>query len=138
MAAMSFRDLDVWKLGIELVIDCFDAAKQFPREKIYGLTQQLQRAAITIPANIAEGHGRSHTKEFLNHLSIAHGSLMEVETHLVIATRIGYVDRMKYDQLAVKCSRLGRMINALKGALKKRLELKSAHSDPQSPIPNPR
>ena len=77
---------------MDLVVVCYQLSEQFPKTEIYGLCSQLQRAAVSIPANIAEGQGRSHTREFLNHLSVAYGSLMEVETHLEIATRLNYVD----------------------------------------------
>ena len=92
MSTSSYRKLDVWRRAMDIVFDCYKAAKKFPREELYGLTNQLQRAAVSIPANIAEGQGREHRKEFLNHLSIAHGSLAELETHLQIAERLHYLN----------------------------------------------
>lgn len=136
MAAMSYRDLNVWSFAIDLVAQCYELSKLFPRDQQYSLVQQLQRSAVSVPANIAEGHGRSHTKEFLNHLSIAHGSLMELETHLVIAHRVGYLDNEVLAKVLDQTNRLGRMINALKTSLRTRL----AHNrgNAPSPIPNPR
>ena len=93
----------------------------FPKTELYGLTSQLQRAAVSIPANIAEGQGRSHTKEFLNHLSISYESLTEVETHLQIAQRLGYLEIITVEGLLEKCAEIGRMLNGLMQALKRRL-----------------
>ena len=72
---------------------------KFPKSEIYGLSSQLQRASVSLPANIAEGHQRQHSKEFLQHLSIACGSLAEVETHIQIAGRLGYVDEKQVDKI---------------------------------------
>ena len=82
----SYRQLEVWQYAMELAEKCCQTTRTFPREELFGLTSQIRRAASSIPANIAEGQGRDHTKEFLKHLSIARGSLMEVETHLMVAT----------------------------------------------------
>ncbi len=86
-----FRDLEVWKRGMELVDLTYRLARSLPRHEQYGLSDQLRRAAVSVPANIAEGHGRQHTKEFLQHLSIARGSLAEVLTLVLIASRVGYL-----------------------------------------------
>jgi len=82
MAVLSYRDLQVWQKAMDFVVECYRAAEQFPKTETYGLVIQLQRSAVSVPANIAEGQGRNHTREFINHLSMAYGSLMEVETHL--------------------------------------------------------
>lgn len=92
MGIRSYRELEVWQKSIDLVVECYRISESYPKAELYGLTSQLRRAAVSVPANIAEGQGRSHTKEFLNHLSIAYGSLMEVETHLQIAARLNYLD----------------------------------------------
>jgi four helix bundle protein len=81
----SYQELEVWKKAMDLVVSCYHTAERFSKSESYGLVTQLQRAAVSVPANIAEGQGRNHTKEFINHLSIAYGSLMEIETHLQIA-----------------------------------------------------
>jgi len=80
MVVKSYRDLLVWQEAMELVIGCYRISDRFPPRELYGLTNQLRRAAVSVPANIAEGRGRSHTREFVYHLSIAYGSLKEVET----------------------------------------------------------
>jgi four helix bundle protein len=113
MSIRSYRDLDVWQKAMDLVVNCYNIENQFPKAEAYGLTSQLQRAAVSVPANIAEGHGRSHTKEFLNHLSMAYGSLMEVETHLQIASRLRYIDRPSLEKLLEKSGEIGRMLNGL-------------------------
>jgi hypothetical protein len=76
----SYRDLRVWGLAMDLVVESYRTNRSFPKEEIYALTAQFRRAAVSIPSNIAEGHGRKHTREYLHHLSIANGSLMELET----------------------------------------------------------
>jgi len=91
MGLKSYRELDVWMKGVDLVVAVYELTKSFPPEEKYGLASQIQRAAVSIPANIAEGYGRSHRGDYLHHLSIARGSLAEVETHLTIVVRLGLV-----------------------------------------------
>jgi four helix bundle protein len=102
-------------------VECYHIGELFPKTEIYGLTSQLRRAAVSIPANIAEGHGRSHIKEYLNHLSIAYGSLMEVETHLQIAAELDYLDTTLLTILLDKSARVGRMLNGLMQSLNRKL-----------------
>lgn len=80
MAVKSFRDLTVWQRAMELVVECYGLAAKLPRDERFGLTSQLQRAAVSIPANIVEGHGRAKTQAYVKHLSIATGSLTELQT----------------------------------------------------------
>jgi four helix bundle protein len=98
---------------MDLVVTSYDLAKKFPRQEIYGLTAQLQRAAVSIPANIAEGHGRKHRGDYLHHLSMARGSLLELETHLLIAVRLKYVDAGDVQLILESTDELGRMISGL-------------------------
>ena len=102
---------------MELVIECYRIVGKFPKHEIYGLSNQLRRAVVSVAANIAEGHERSHRKEYLQHLSISYGSLVEVETHLEIAQRLQYIDREEHYKLAEKSAIIGRMLNALKRSL---------------------
>ena len=113
----SYQDLLVWQKAMDMVVACYKVTERFPKRETYGLSSQLQRAAVSIPANIAEGQGRGHAKEFQRYLSIAHGSLMEVETHLQIANRLGYLDARVLDSILDKTSEIGRMINGLKASL---------------------
>jgi four helix bundle protein len=84
----SYRDLTVWQLGMQITEDIYKLTTGFPADERYGLTSQLRRAAASVPANVAEGHARSSTKDFLRHLSIAIGSLAEVTTFLELAERL--------------------------------------------------
>jgi four helix bundle protein len=84
------RDLVVWQKAMNLVVECYRLSERFPRSENFGLRLQLRRAAVSVPANIAEGRGRTGVGQYLHHLSIAHGSLKELETHLEIASRFGY------------------------------------------------
>ena len=86
----SFRDLNIWQKGIDLVKDIYKETQHFPKEEVYGLTNQLRRAAISIPSNIAEGHIRQHRAEFRQFLSVALGSLAELETQLIISRELNY------------------------------------------------
>ena len=121
MAIKSYRELEVWQKAMDLVVECYRIAELFPKTELYGLASQIQRAAVSIPANIAEGQGRSHTKEFLNHLSIAYGSLMEVETHLHIAARLEYLEPDSPGKPLEKCAEIGRMLDGLMRKLSSRL-----------------
>ncbi len=116
----SYRDLDVWKKAMELVVECYRHTERFPKSETFGLSSQLQRAAVSIAANIAEGRARQHTKEFLQHLSIAYGSLAELETHIQIAERLNYFDAGHCNHLLDKAAIVGRMLNGLRKSLEKR------------------
>ena len=117
----SYRDLMVWQRAMDFVVGCYRISEGFPKKETYGLGSQLQRAAVSLPANIAEGHGRQSTKEYLHHLSIAYGSLLEAETHLQIAVRLGYVESEAVRGLFDQASELGRMLNGLMTSLKRKL-----------------
>jgi len=116
----SYRDLELWQKSMDLVVECYQITKKFPKAEIYGLTSQLQRAAVSIPANIAEGRERQYTKEFLQHLSIAYGFLAELETHLQIAQRLNYLDMNHLKQMLDKTAEVGRMLNGLRKSLEKK------------------
>ena len=112
-----FRDLRVWQGGMELVECVYKVTQSFPKQEMYGLTGQLRRAAVSIPANIAEGQSREPLKEYLNFLSMAQGSVGELETELEIAGRLGYIERQDLEPLMSKVGSLGRQIRALRAAL---------------------
>jgi four helix bundle protein len=86
-----FRDLEVWQKAMDLVVETYRVTRSFPSEERYGLTAQVRRAAVSVPSNIAEGRGRFGLGGFLYHLSVATGSLMELETQLLIAERLEYL-----------------------------------------------
>ena len=86
------KELDVWKASIDLVIKIYSITKKFPNDELYGLTNQLRRAAVSIPSNIAEGAARKSSKEFIQFLHISLGSLSELETQIIIAERLNYIE----------------------------------------------
>ena len=121
MTVRHYRDLRVWQLAMDLAEQCYLATKGFPMEERFGLTSQIRRAAASIPANIAEGQGRQHTREFLNYLSIARGSLMELETHLLLSQRVGLLVQTTLNPLLMMSDEIGRMLSGLRRALEGRL-----------------
>ncbi|MHC4221669.1 MAG: four helix bundle protein [Planctomycetota bacterium] len=92
MKTRSFKDLIVWQKGYRLVLEIYKVTKGFPKMEIYGLSQQMRRAAVSIPSNVAEGYGRGHKKEYNQFLSIAYSSLLELETQYMLARDIGYLN----------------------------------------------
>lgn len=117
MSFKNYQDLEVWQRAIDLVVLCYQMTKSFPKSEIYGLASQIRRAAVSIPANIAEGQGRQHSKEFLQHLSIAYASLAELETHVQIAKRLDYIDVNKLKGVLGKSGEIGRMLNGLRKSI---------------------
>ena len=116
----SYRDLDVWKLGIDLVLDCYALTSRFPAHERFGLTAQARRAAVSIPSNVAEGHNRRspHSNNaYRNHVSIALGSSGELDTHLEIALRLGYLRSGDLEFATVKLDRVGQMLRRLQQSL---------------------
>jgi four helix bundle protein len=105
--------LEAWSKAIELVIDVYKSSEHFPKEERYGLTSQIRRAAVSIPANLAEGAGRRSQKEFAHFLSNSQGSASELETELIIAHKLGYLDKATFDRLIEQLERIGRLITGL-------------------------
>ncbi len=96
---MSFRELLAWQKAFDLTIETYKAIRKFPKSKVYGLISQIQRSAVSIPANISEGYERNHRKEYLQHLFIAKGSLGELETYFLLSCRLGYLSKDEYDSI---------------------------------------
>jgi four helix bundle protein len=109
----SFRDLNIWQKGIDLVKDIYKETQNFPKQEIYVLTNQIRQAAISIPSNIAEGHIRQHRAEFRQFLSVALGSLAELETQVVISRELNYISTEKSQNLIDQMSSPGKMIRDL-------------------------
>jgi four helix bundle protein len=107
------QKLEAWSKGIELVTDIYKSSERFPKEERYGLTSQIRRAAVSIPANLAEGAGRRSPKEFAHFLSNSQGSASELETELIIANRLGYLDEASFARLIAQLERIGRLITGL-------------------------
>ena len=113
-----FRDLRVWQGGMDIVVEVYRLSGQFPKAEAYGLTSQVRRAAVSAPSNIAEGHTRTSTKEYLNHVSMAQASLAEVETQFEIAARLGYLTPTGLTTFLERTGSLGRQLYALRDALR--------------------
>jgi four helix bundle protein len=118
MTVSSYRDLRVWQKATDLVVASYELTKQFPPSELYGVISQIHRAAVSIPANIAEGHGREHLGDYLHHLSIVNGSLMELETHFLLAGRLGYLKAEPMNKLLDQTAEVGRMLAGLIRSLK--------------------
>src|SRR5436190_20571057 len=117
MSIQSYRDLVVWQKAMDLVVGCYQATRAFPSEERFGLTNQIRRSAVSISSNIAEGQGRAHTKEFLNHLSMAKGSLCELETQLEISRRVGFISESELAPLLALSDEISRMLTILRQKL---------------------
>jgi four helix bundle protein len=117
VAVNSFRDLRVWQAGMDLVERLYRITRRFPAEETYGLAIQMRRASVSIPSNIAEGHTRAHSKEFLNHLSMAQGSLSELQTQLEIAGRLKYIPPGELEEILKLTVSLAKQLHALRNAL---------------------
>jgi four helix bundle protein len=109
----SYRDLGVWQDAMTLAESCYRLTCEFPRDELFGLTSQIWRAVGSVPANIAEGHGRENTGNFVQHLRISQGSLKELETHLLLAERVGILPVLDLQPVLAQCESLGKMLRAL-------------------------
>jgi four helix bundle protein len=114
---MKYSDLVVWQKAMDLVTEIYKITATFPSEEHFGLSSQARRAAVSIPSNIAEGHGRKATGAYINHLSIAYGSLMELETQMQIALRLNFVGTDEISTLLAQTNEIGKMLNGLKRSL---------------------
>ena len=121
MVVKSYQELNVWQLGMELAREVYGLTQSFPQHELYGLTNQMRRAAASIPANIAEGHARDSSKEYVHHVSIAFGSLAELETFLILAESLGYCNDSQVAPLLDKCDTQGRMLRGLQKRMKQKI-----------------
>jgi four helix bundle protein len=121
MSVRSYRDLEVWRLGIELVEEIYSLTRGLPKSELYGLTSQLQRAAVSVPSNVAEGQQRESTKEFLHHISYSLGSVAELNTLLTICERLRYADPKLVSIITAKTESIGKMLRALQRSLRAKL-----------------
>jgi len=116
----SFRDLVAWQKAMKFVTNVYLATRDFPREELYGLTNQLRRAAVSVPSNITEGQARSSPKEFHHFLSQARGSLAEIETQLSVANTLRYLPPETADSLLADVDEPGRVVTGLMSSIKNR------------------
>ncbi len=117
MTLRSYKELEVWQKAMLLVGAIYRITDGFPKDERFGLTQQMRRAAISIPANIAEGYGRKHRGDYLHHLSISTGSLYELDTHTDIALLLGYVKAEEAQKASVLMADVRMMLSRLKQSL---------------------
>ena len=113
MGIKTYRDLDIWKKGIELVKDTYKLTEEFPKQEMYGLVNQMRRSAISIPSNVAEGFRRHHNKEYKQFLYTSLGSCAELETQITIAKELKYIQEDKEAMLLERLDHICRMISNL-------------------------
>ncbi|MDR0311703.1 MAG: four helix bundle protein [Acidobacteriota bacterium] len=113
MAAKHYKELIVWQKAMDLVYLVYQATKSFPKDELYGLTSQIRRAAVSVPSNIADGQARKSTAEFRNFLSVARGSMAEVETQLLIALRLNYTQESQLREIMAVHDEVSKMLFAL-------------------------
>jgi four helix bundle protein len=133
----AYRKLEVWRVSMDFVEECYKATRRFPREELYGLTSQVRRAAVSIPSNVAEGYCRRSTKAYANHISIALGSHAEVETCVEIAFRLRFLDDVARDSLEQSLASIGRLLHALHESLEEKQRQAEAKRTrrPENPVP---
>lgn len=115
----SYRDLEAWSSAMDLVELIYISTSSFPKDETYGLRSQIRGSAVSIPSNIAEGHGRKGSKEFAHHLSIARGSLCEMETQLILSVRLNYITKEQAEPVWTKSQEVGRLLTGLVRSLNK-------------------
>jgi len=109
----NFKELNVWKIGIDLVTDIYQITNTFPKSETFGLTSQIRRSAISIPSNIAEGAGKSSKKDFSRFLEMAYSSSCELETQLIIANKLAYLDKQQFNLISKKLISIQKMLYKL-------------------------
>jgi len=127
LGVQKYEDLVVWQKAMDLVEEVYRLARSLPNEELYSLSNQMKRAAVSIPSNIAEGQERNTTKDFINHLFIAKGSKGELETQLLICVRLQYLAQAQIVSAQCLLCEIGKMLNALIKSLSSKL--------PQAPSP---
>jgi four helix bundle protein len=145
MKIQSFRDLETWQIGMDLVVGVYEVSEKFPEKERYGLTAQLRRAAVAIPSNVAEGHQRG-TRSFKHFVVIAIGSLAEAETQIELAERLKYTSARQTESVWALARTARRLLHGLRRSLAARNEgfkARNRHVDTRapevrSPIPDPR
>lgn len=113
MSIKTHKDLDAWKISVELVTEIYQLTGNYPKDEIFGLTNQMRRASISIPSNIAEGAARNSKKEFIQFLYIALGSQQELDTQLLISRNLNFITEDSYNQITDKVQTVGKLLNGL-------------------------
>jgi four helix bundle protein len=120
--AHSYRDLIVWQNAVKFITRIYQVTRSFPKDELYGLTNQMRRAAVSVASNIAEGQGRLSPREFKHFLGQARGSMLELETQLEVSRNLGYIDQKNAESLNEDARVIGRMLNRLVEAIAQRAE----------------
>lgn len=118
---IEFKSLKVWEMSHRITLDCYLETKKFPKEEVYGLTQQIRRSSSSIPTNIAEGFGRSSDKELIRYLRIAMGSACELEYQMILAKDLGYISMEFHSEIDTKVIQIKKMLNAFINKINLRL-----------------
>ncbi len=116
-----YKELLVWQKAMDLVVAIYRVTQSFPRTETYGLSNQMQRAAVSVPSNVAEGHGLKQTQAYIRHIAIASGSLAELETQLEISVRLGYISSQEATEVIEQTHEVGRMLTGLRRSLQTRI-----------------
>ncbi|MBN8958611.1 MAG: four helix bundle protein [Rhizobiales bacterium] len=120
MEIKSYRDLKVWQDAMSVAESTYRLTTRFPKDELYGMTSQIRRSAVSIAANIAEGHGRENSGSFVQFLRVAQGSLKELETHLVLAGRVNLASTSDVEPILTQCDELGKMLRSLIRSIQRR------------------
>ncbi|MGE0749926.1 MAG: four helix bundle protein [Variibacter sp.] len=120
MEIKSYRDLKVWQDAMSVAESTYRLTTRFPKDELYGMTSQIRRSAVSIAANIAEGHGRENSGSFVQFLRVAQGSLKELETHLVLAGRVNLAPTSGVEPILTQCDELGKMLRSLIRSIQRR------------------
>jgi len=123
VAVAHYQQLIVWQKAMDFAVAVYQATEQFPKSQTYRLCDQLQRAVVSIPSNVAEGQGRGYAAEFLKHLAYAMGSLFEAETQIILAKRLGYLTEESAKALLCLAAEIGRMLNGLISSLERKRDV---------------
>lgn len=119
--SQGYHELKVWQRAIELAPEVYRLLRRFPKEEVYALASQIRRAAVSVPANIAEGQARRYTREYLHHLMIAQGSLAELDTLWIIASKLEYISSNEVEPIQAEICEIRKMLNGLAKGLEARL-----------------
>ncbi len=121
MKTSDYKELQVWQKTMDLVVEVYNIIKLLPKEEMYGISDQIRRSAVSIPSNIAEGQSRNSAKEFIQFLSIARGSLAELETQILICVKVNMLSNDKIDNILIYTKEIGKMIKGLMNKLEAQL-----------------
>ena len=114
MSVYDYKDMIVWQKSVDLAVLVYKAVKFLPKEELFGLSNQMRRAAVSIPSNIAEGHQRGSAKDYLHFVYIAKGSLAELETQILLCEKLDYLTSDQTKSITSLCSEVGKMLNTLR------------------------